>query len=73
MEKATIIGVDLAKHVFQVHGACGDGSVAFRKKIPGLSFSPFCRRSRGAWWLWRPVPVHMVGRAIFKRKGTRFA
>jgi transposase len=33
MEKATIIGVDLAKHVFQVHGACADGSVAFRKKI----------------------------------------
>jgi transposase len=33
MEKATIIGVDLAKHVFQVHGACADGSVAFRKKM----------------------------------------
>jgi transposase len=33
MEKATIIGIDLAKHVFQVHGACGDGSVAFRRKI----------------------------------------
>jgi transposase len=33
MEKVSIIGVDLAKHVFQVHGACADGSVAFRKKI----------------------------------------
>lgn len=33
MEKATIIGIDLAKHVFQLHGAGSDGSVAFRKKI----------------------------------------
>jgi transposase len=33
MEKASIIGVDLAKHVFQVHGASADGSVAFRRKL----------------------------------------
>src|ERR1700687_5778571 len=48
MEKAIIIGVDLAKHVFQVLGACADGSVAFRKKIsrdkllPFLSSQPRC-------------------------------
>ncbi len=41
MEKATIIGVDLAKHVFQVHVACADGSVAFRKKISRAKFLPF--------------------------------
>ena len=33
MGQASIIGVDLAKHVFQLHGACADGSVAFRKKL----------------------------------------
>ena len=33
MEKATIIGIDLAKRVFQVHGATSDGNVAFRKKL----------------------------------------
>ena len=33
MEHATIIGIDLAKHSFQVHGARADGSVAFRKKL----------------------------------------
>jgi transposase len=48
MEKASIIGVDLAKHVFQVHGARSDGSVAFRKRIyrakllPFLSSQPKC-------------------------------
>ena len=33
MEHATIIGIDLAKRSFQLHGACADGSVAFRKKL----------------------------------------
>ena len=33
MENAAIIGIDLAKLAFQVHGASGDGSVAFRRKF----------------------------------------
>ncbi|MCB8836118.1 IS110 family transposase [Aurantimonas sp. VKM B-3413] len=33
MGEATIIGVDLAKNVFQLHGAAADGSVVFRKKL----------------------------------------
>jgi transposase len=33
MGEVTIIGVDLAKQVFQLHGAHEDGSVAFRKKL----------------------------------------
>ena len=33
MEQAHIIGIDLAKHNFQLHGARPDGSVAFRKKL----------------------------------------
>ncbi|MEF2553417.1 IS110 family transposase [Aurantimonas sp. A2-1-M11] len=34
MSQIGIIGIDLAKQVFQVHGAGADGSVAFRKKLP---------------------------------------
>ena len=30
MSEVTIIGIDLAKRVFQLHGAHNDGSVAFR-------------------------------------------
>jgi transposase len=41
MEKATIIGIDLAKHVFQVHGAGAGGSVAFRKKLSRAKLLPF--------------------------------
>ena len=33
MTEATLIGIDLAKRVFQLHGARDDGSVVFRKKL----------------------------------------
>ena len=33
MEQVTIIGIDLAKHSFQLHGAQANGSVAFRRKL----------------------------------------
>lgn len=33
MTEVTIVGLDLAKRVFQVHGATADGKVAFRKKL----------------------------------------
>ncbi|MEO6946090.1 MAG: IS110 family transposase, partial [Nitrobacter sp.] len=33
MENVSIVGLDLAKNVFQAHGARLDGSVAFRMKI----------------------------------------
>ena len=41
MEQVSIIGLDLAKHVFQVHGAGADGSVAFRQKLPRAKVLPF--------------------------------
>ena len=33
MGEVSIIGLDLAKRAFQTHGACADGSVAFRRKL----------------------------------------
>ncbi|GGO55400.1 Transposase [Roseovarius pacificus] len=33
MTEVTIVGLDLAKRVFQVHGASADGGVVFRKKL----------------------------------------
>ena len=33
MEEANIIGIDLAKRSFQLHGARLDGSVAYRRKV----------------------------------------
>ena len=48
MEQASIIGIDLAKHSFQIHCAAADGSVLLRKKLsrrklPGfLASQPRC-------------------------------
>ena len=39
MEQATTIGLEMAKHVFQVHGADAAGYVLFRKRITRGSFS----------------------------------
>ena len=33
MEQVTIVGIDLAKRSFQLHGAQAGGSVAFRRKL----------------------------------------
>jgi len=33
MDKVSIIGIDLAKRVFQAHGSAPDGAVVFRKKL----------------------------------------
>ena len=41
MEKVSIIGLDLAKNVFQAHGARSDGSVAFRMKISRVKLLAF--------------------------------
>ncbi len=41
MEEVSILGVDLAKQVFQVHGAAADGRVLFRKKLSRLQFPKF--------------------------------
>lgn len=41
MQKDTMIGVDLAKNVFQVHGASMTGHEKFRKKLSRQSFPKF--------------------------------
>jgi transposase len=44
MSEVNIIGVDIAKRVFQLHGACADGSVVFRKKLTRVQFMSFLRK-----------------------------
>ena len=41
MGEVSIIGVDLAKNVFQLHGAAAEGSVVFRKKLSRPQFARF--------------------------------
>ncbi len=39
--KDMMIGVDLAKNVFQVHGSLRTGEVQFRRKLTRTQFSEF--------------------------------
>lgn len=41
MGEVTIIGVDLAKNVFQLHCAASDGRPVFRKKLSRSQFARF--------------------------------
>lgn len=41
MEEVSIVGVDLAKQVFQVHGATAGGQVLFRKRLSRPQFAKF--------------------------------
>lgn len=41
MVEVSIIGLDLAKNVFEAHGAASDGSVVFRRKLSQLQVSKF--------------------------------
>jgi transposase len=48
MAQVTTIGLDIAKHVFQAHGADAAGQVLFRKRVSRGSSSAFSRHSRPA-------------------------
>ncbi len=47
MNEVSIIGIDLAKRVFQLHGAAADGSVVFRRKLPRAKVLPFLASQPG--------------------------
>ena len=61
-KRFNIIGIDLAKRSFQLHGARADGSVAFRRKLSREKTAALSRRtSRAALWRWRPVRALTIG------------
>ena len=69
MEVSTI-GLDLAKHVFQAHGADASGAVVFRKRLRRGQVLAFFAGSRRAWWPWRPAPARTIGRASSASSAT---
>ena len=48
MEQVDIIGIDLAKRSFQLHGARSDGSVAFRESIRNFVLWAIVMKKKGA-------------------------
>ena len=65
MEKITIIGIDLAKRVFQLHGATADGQPMLRKKVSRNQLLSFlARQSRAVVAMEACATAHYWGRAI---------
>jgi hypothetical protein len=72
MAKISMIGIDLAKNVFQVHGIDAAGKVVLRRQLRRgqmEKFAPNCRRRS---WGWRRAVVRITGPACFKNLGTKF-
>ena len=65
MEQVIIIGIDLAKNSFQLHGARADGSVAFRKKVSRAKLLDFvAEQPRGTVAMEACGGAHHWGREI---------
>ena len=65
MQKVSIIGLDLAKRVFQAHGAHADGSVSFRKKLSRERLLAFLKEQpRCVFAMEACGSAHHWGRAI---------
>lgn len=65
MGEITIIGLDLAKQVFQAHGACSNGSTLLRKKLSRAQLLPFLpRQPRCIVAMEACASAHFWGRAI---------
>jgi hypothetical protein len=72
MSEITTIGLDLAKHVFQVHGVDAEGATVLRRRLRRNQVLAFFQPTstlhcRG----WKPVQRPTTGRASWPRSGTR--
>ena len=62
MDEVSIVGIDLANQVFQVHGAAAGGRVLFRKKkLSRPQFAKFMAACPHASWRWRAAEPHIIG------------
>ena len=71
MSEIKTIGLDLAKHVFQIHGVDAAGECVLRKRLRRgqvVSFSPSCR---AVWLGWKPARRRTTGRENWRRRATR--
>ena len=61
MEGIHTIGLDIAKHAFQVHGATASGEVVLKKKLKRqqvLELFSYCLAAR---WQWRLAAEAIIG------------
>jgi hypothetical protein len=59
----SVLAIDLAKHVFQLHGVDGSGAGVLRKRLKRTQLLAFVQSLPPAPSRWRPVVVHITGAA----------
>ena len=61
MREVSTIGLDMAKKVFQAHGADASGAVVFRKKLRRAHVLEFFAAQPACMWRWRLRRVPLLG------------
>ncbi|OED00685.1 hypothetical protein [Rhizobium sp. YK2] len=59
MKQTVVVGLDLAKNLFQVHGMDADGAKTFNKKLRREEVKTFLGISRLASSLWK-LEAHVI-------------
>ncbi len=63
MEQVTIIGIDISKRSFQLHGATATGQPVFCRKLSRGKFLSFLSEAPSCLQVWRPAAVPVTGAA----------
>lgn len=66
----TAVGVDLAKHVFQIHAIDAQGHTVLRKHLSRSQMVLFFT-GRPVWSAWRPAAAHITGHTGWLRWDIR--
>lgn len=73
MKEVSIVGLDLAKRVFQVHAARSDAVLSCAESCHVAKSSRSLRNCPSARSQWRPEPRRITGRVRSASLATRFA
>ena len=63
LSSVTTVGLDLAKHAFQVHSVGASGALPSPRRSDATSCWSFSLRCRRAWWDSRRAAQRIIGRA----------
>jgi hypothetical protein len=72
MAKISMIGLGLAKNVFQIHGIDAAGKVVLRRQLRRGQMEKFFAQCSRRSWGWKRAAVRITGAARFKNLGTKF-
>ncbi|GAW35441.1 hypothetical protein RA2_02504 [Roseovarius sp. A-2] len=73
MNEVTIIGIDLAKTAFHLHGATASGEPVFRKKLSRAQVLKFLEASPPASLHWKLALRRTIGVVRFQNWAMRYA